>query len=62
MIKPNQLEQQVLQQSLLTGRSPAEIRRELMTQLNLTADAYAALNPTHIRAVLPGGGFMGQPG
>ena len=58
----NQLEQQVLQQALLTGRSPAEIRRELMAQLNLTPDAYAALNPRDIRSVLPGGGFMGQPG
>ena len=61
-INLNQLEQQVQELSAQTGRFPADVRLELMKLYNLTPDAYARLNPQEIRGVLPGGGFMGQPG
>ena len=62
MIQPNQLEQQVQLIVAQTGRSPADVRVELMRQFNLAPESYAALNPRDIRSTLPGGGFVGQPG
>lgn len=62
MIQLNQFEQQVQMIVAQTGRSPADVRMELMRQFNLSHAAYASLNPKDIRSTLPGGGFMGQPG
>jgi hypothetical protein len=62
MTQPNQFEKQVQMIVAQTGRSPADVRVELMHQFNLSYDAYAVLNPRDIRSTLPGGGFMGQPG
>jgi methylphosphotriester-DNA--protein-cysteine methyltransferase len=56
------LEMQVRQIVERTGQSPADVRKMLMAQYNLTPDQYAQANNTEIRGTLPGGGFMGQPG
>ena len=55
------LEAQVRQIVERTGQSPAEVRRMLMAQYNLTPEQYDRQNPS-IRGTLPGGGFVGQPG
>ena len=56
------LEEQVALLAKQYQKTPADIRNELMKQMNLSPEEYAKLNPD-IRSVSPDGKyFIGQPG